>query len=150
MMKSRKVQTKQLIDVYLYTRYAHQPNGKRQRQFGECLKEVNGKRDLLTWMFLTEIWRCGLEIGNAGRVISEWFKVYCDHHSVTPDVLRSMRDEHSGLGAGEKDEEWRDRLFREKAEALALDLWAQHGRPQGGPTEFLATAREQLQQRLQQ
>jgi hypothetical protein len=140
--------TKRLIDVYLYTRYAHQPDEKRQRQFSDCLKEVHGKRELLTWMFLTEIWTCGLEIGNAGRYIAGWFKVYCDHHGVTPDVLHSLRDEHAGLGAAEKDEERRDRLFREKADALAADLWEQHGRPQGGLTQFLAAARDQLSKRL--
>jgi len=65
---------KLLIDVYLYTQYAHQPDGKRQRQFTECQQQVGGKTNFLTWLFLREIWRCGLEIGNAGRVIAGWFK----------------------------------------------------------------------------
>jgi uncharacterized protein (DUF433 family) len=141
--------TKRLIDVFLYTQYAHQPDEERQRQFGECLKEVHGKPAVLTWMFLTEIWRCSLEFGNAGRVISSWFKHYCDYRGVSPDVLKSLRDEHPGLGAAEKDENRRDQLLREMTEKLATELWNQDGRPEGGPSRFLMTAREQLSNSLQ-
>lgn len=135
---------KRLIDVFLYTQYAHQPDEKRQRQFNECLGQVHGQRSLLTWLFLTEIWRCSLMIGNAGRVITRWYKCYCDHHGVSPEVLTSLRDNHPGLGATEKRDARNARLFREKTEELALEFWKQHGRPEGGPTQFLLMAREQL------
>lgn len=141
--------TKRLIDVFLYTQYAHQPDDKRQRQFTECLNQVHGQNSLLTWMFFTEIWRCSLEIGNAGKVIAAWFKRYCEHHGVAPDVLNSLRHGHSGLGASEKEEDRKARLFREKTEELAMDLWKQNGRPEGGPTQFLLMAREKLNQALQ-
>jgi hypothetical protein len=136
--------TKRLIDVFLYTQYAHQPDEKRERQFGEALAELNGKQDVLTWMFLTEMWKCSLEIGNAGKIIALWFKHYCAHHGVSPDVLNSLRDHHSGLGAAEKEEDRRKRLFRDKTEQLAADLWEQAGRPAGGPSQFLVAARDQL------
>jgi hypothetical protein len=63
---------------------------------------------------------------------------------VTPDVLKSLRHDQSGLGAAEKEEERKARLFREKTEEIAMELWKQHGRPEGGPTQFLLMAREQL------
>jgi hypothetical protein len=141
--------TKRLIDVFLYTQYAHQPDEKKQRQYEACLAELHGKRAVFTWMFLTELWKCSLEIGNAGKVIAWWFKHYCDHHKVSPDVLKSLRDHHAGLGAAEKEEDRRERLFGEKVEQLAADLWEQAGRPQGGPTRFLITARDQLTKLLQ-
>lgn len=78
--------TKRLIDVFLYTQYAHQPNEERQRQFEACLAELHGKRAVLTWMFLTEMWKCALEIGNAGRQIAWWFQHYCNHHGISPDA----------------------------------------------------------------
>ena len=53
---------KRLIDVFLYTQYAHQPDERRERQFHECLQQVLGRRNFLTWQFLTEVWTCGLEI----------------------------------------------------------------------------------------
>ncbi len=141
--------TKRLIDVFLYTQYAHQPDEKRQQQFGDCLSQVHGKRSLLTWMFLTEIWKCGLEIGNAGRVIAAWFKHYCDHHGLSPDVLTSLRHDHQGIGAAEKADARQARLFREKAEELAMELWKQHGRPEGSPTQFLPMARAELMRATQ-
>ena len=39
---------KRLIDVFIYTQYAHQPSDKRTRQFCECLATVHGKKDLFT------------------------------------------------------------------------------------------------------
>jgi hypothetical protein len=137
-----------LIDLFLYTQYAHQPDEKRQRQFVECLNELNGNRVYLTWLFLTGIWKCGLEIGNAGKVISEWFNQYCSHHGVVPDVLNSLRDDHVGLGVAEKEQERRDRLFREKVEELATELWKQNNRPDGGPAQFLVVAKKLLSDRL--
>ncbi len=139
---------KRLIDVFLYTQYAHQPDERRQRQFHECLNEVVGRRNFLTWQFLTEVWKCGLEMGNAGRVIAGWFKRYCDHHGITPDVLNSLRNEHTGLGTAEKEDARKARLFREKVEELELELWKQAKRPEGGPIQFRLLAQEQLKQAL--
>ncbi len=144
----RTFPTKRLIDVFLYTQYAHQPDERRQRQFGECLAQLDGNREILTWMFLTQMWKCALEISNAGNFIAEWFEHYCDHHKVSPDVLKSLRDHHAGLGTVEKEEVQRKRLFQEKVEQLAADLWEQAGRPDDGPKQFLVIAREQLAQVL--
>jgi hypothetical protein len=135
---------KRLIDVFLYTQYAHPPSKQRQRQFNECLSQLQGKRSLLTGMFLLELIKCSALIIRAGRRIAHWFSLYCDHHGVTPDILNSLRLDHPGLGAAEKEEARRERLFQEKAEELAMELWKQHDRPEGGPTQFLLMAREQL------
>ncbi len=136
--------TKRLIDVFLYTQYAHQPDEKKQRQYEACLAEVHGKRAVLTWMFLTEMWKCALEIGNVGKVVAWWFRHYCNHHGTSPDVLNSLREHHAGLGAAEKEEDRRERLFQEKVEQLAADLWEQAGRPAGGHLQFLVSARARL------
>lgn len=136
--------TKRLIDVFVYTQYAHQPDEKRQGQFNDCLTQVHGQRSVLTWMFLTEIWKCAQDLRGAGDLISEWFHRYCDHHGVTPDILTSLRHDPSGLGAAEKEEARKARLFREKSEEIAMELWKQRDRPEGGPMQFLLMAREQL------
>ncbi len=140
--------TKRLIDVFLYTQYAHQPNADRQRQFGECLAQLNGKNAFLTWMFLVEMLKLSLKIVNAGNFISWWFKAYCDYHNVSPAILSSLRDHHSGLGTAEKEEDRRARLFHEKVEQLAIALWEEAGQPAGGPAQFLAVARDQLTRRM--
>lgn len=135
---------KRLIDVFLYTQYAHQPKDNRPRQFDECLRQVHGKQAVLTWLFLTELSRLSGEIGSAGKVIAGWFKHYCASHGITPNVLGSLRGHHPGLGGVEKDEARRDRLFREQSEQLAADLWMQAGRPAGGPSQFFLIAQERL------
>jgi hypothetical protein len=139
---------KRLIDVFLYTQYAHQPDVARQRQFNTCLQELDGRRNFMTWLFLHEVWTCGIKIGNAGRQIAAWFKRYCEHHSITPDVLKSLRDEHRGLGVLEKNEDRTARLLRESVEELAVILWDEAGRPDGGPSQFHLRAEEQLRQAL--
>ncbi len=57
---------KLLIDVFLYTQYAHQPDEKRARQFSECLAAVNGDRSLFTCLFLTELWKCAYTFAMPG------------------------------------------------------------------------------------
>jgi hypothetical protein len=141
--------TKRLIDVFLYTQYAHQPDEKRQKQFVDCLAEVHGSRPILTWFFFTEIWKCALEIGNAGKMLSGWFDHWCKVHAVSPDVLNSLRDDHSGLGVVEKDQDRGARLFEEKVQELALELWKEEGEPEVGPTKFSDSARQRLSQMLE-
>lgn len=139
---------KRLIDVFIYTRYAHQPDAKRQRQFNECLQQVGGKRNFLTWLFLNEVWKRGLEIGNAGRVIAGWFKHFCSHHCITPDVLNSLQTEHAGWGTLEKETARKARLFHEKVEELELELWRQAGQPEGGPFQFRPIAQQKLNEAI--
>jgi hypothetical protein len=139
---------KRLIDVFLYTQYSHQPDDKRQRQFEECLQQVGARRNVLTWLFLTEIWNCGLKIASAGSAIADWFKHYCEFHRIVPDILGSLRSEHGGLGKAEKEEDRTIRLFREQVEELEVQLWKEAGKPDGGPLQFRLTAQQQLREAL--
>ncbi len=136
--------TKRLIDVFFYTQYHHQPDERRQRQYAECLAQVNGRKNFLTWLFLTELWGCSLQIISAGRVIASWFNKYCGVRNVTPDVLPSIRTEHEGIGTIEKKEAAEKRLLEGKIEQLAKELWKQNGSPEGGHQQFLAAARQKL------
>ena len=140
--------SKRLIDVFLYTQYAHQPDAKRERQYKECLAEIGGKRGLFAWTFLTEMWRLSLLLRSAGRSIEWWFRRYCEHHKVAADIVASLNDENPGVGSQEKDVEKRARVFREKTDDLATAIWKQKGCPPGGPTQFLLEAEEQLRRVL--
>ncbi len=135
---------KRLIDVFIYTRYAHQPTQDRRRQYAECLDAVNGRKQLLTWMFLTELWKCGLEIRNVGRLIDRWFEEYCQHHQVAPNVLASLARDAPGVGAQEKELHRKARLLDEKVVALANEIWERRGRPAGGYHQFLESARAEI------
>jgi len=133
-----------LIDVYLYTQYAHQPDDKRTREFNECLAAVGGNRSSLTWLFLTEIWKAAIQIRNAGTVIADFFDRYCLAHNSSLSVLASIRTDHPGLGTMEKKAVLEARIIREKAEELAIVFWERAGRPDGGSAVFISSALEQL------
>lgn len=140
---------RQLLDVFIYTQYAHQPSSEREQEFAECLQQVQGKKGLLTWMFLTVLWQLGLEIGNAGRPIARFLDAYCDHHGVAPDVLNSLLDDHPGIGTQETEVTRKARLFKERVQQLAEDLWEQAGQPAGGSAQFMAVADEQLRKAME-
>jgi hypothetical protein len=135
---------KRLVDVYLYTQYAHQPDERRSRQFNECLSAVGGNRSSLTWLFLTEIWKCAIEMRNAGVMIAEFYDRYCQFYKIDSGVLVSVRTDHPGLGVLEKKDAQESRVLREKSEELAAALWEQAGRPEGGQALFTKAALEQL------
>jgi len=145
---SRTFTTKRLLDVYIYTQYAHQPDERRERQFADCLAEVHGNKALLGWLFLSELFGCSLNMLNAGRQIEHWFSHYCREHKVSPAVLNTLGEDHSGLGTNEKEHERQKRLFREQAERIAADFWERAGRPHGGPEPFFAKASEELARML--
>ena len=135
---------KRLIDVFLYTQYAHQPDDKCSQQFQECLTEVGNNLPMLTWLFLTELWKCSLHIRNSGVIITSFYDRYCQYHNVFPEVLASIAKDNPEIGTLEKKADRQIRLFEEKAKALAMKLWKNSGSPEGGPERFIGQAQEQL------
>ena len=140
---------KRLIDVFLYTRYAHQPDQRRTRQYTDCLVAVGNRQALLTWMFLNTMWQCALHMGNAGQVIAGFYDAYCDHHGVSGLILASVKTESPGIGTKETKEARRERILAEKAQELAQSMWESNGRPSGGAAMYLQEAREQLRKSLE-
>lgn len=149
-----KFSRKDLLDAFIYTRYAHQPNfdqqpektypPDRERQYQDCLAQAAGRKGLLAWLFLTELRICSGEMVGPGRLISSWFDHHCRHHNVSVDVLSSLLDDHPGIGTKEKEADRKARVFDEKAQQLAEDLWKQAGEPAGGPGHFRKCAEDQL------
>jgi hypothetical protein len=139
---------KLLIDVFLYTQFAHQPDQRRTRQFQECLQELGNDRAALTYLFLTEVWRMAIEMSNVGQQIAQLFDVYCAHHAPSHDIVSSAADAHPGIGVLEKSHQRQERVLGEKAEELATAMWREAGKPSGGPHQFAALALKQLRDSL--
>jgi hypothetical protein len=114
---------KRVIDVFLYTRYAHQPSPDRERQFAECLAQVSGKDAILYFYFLSEVWGVAHFFRSGASAIVPWFRRWCEHHQITPAVLESLMNQHPGVGSVEKEGAKKERIFNEKAEELARALW---------------------------
>lgn len=135
---------KRLIDVFVYTQYAHQPEAKRARQFDECLKAIGGNRDMLNWLFLTEIWGCSLHMSNAGMIIAKFYDIYCRHHRTAGEILASVSCDSPGIGTLETKEARRERVLGEKARELAKAMWKKEGRLDGDYAQYVDTARARL------
>jgi hypothetical protein len=135
---------KRLIDVFLYTQYAHQPGKERLRQYRECLEAVNDSVSILTCLFLNVLRDCSLHIRNAGVIIADFYDQYCRCNGLCAVALPSIAKDNPGLGLLEKDPVRRERLLSEKAEEIAKALWEKAGRPAGGHSVFLGQARAQL------
>jgi hypothetical protein len=138
---------KQLIDVFLNTQYAHQGEERRKQQYAECLAQVKGSHGVLFWLFATAMWECALNIRNAGAQIVLFTEHYCKYHGLTP-ITVGPPSEYIGMGQLEKRGVRKERILREKAEELAMTLWKDAGRPEGGPMQFINQAREQLKAAL--
>jgi hypothetical protein len=135
---------KRLIDVFIYTKYAHQPDERRTKQYAECLKQVGGSEQVLTWLFVCTVWHAVIDMLNAGRVIRKVYQAYCRQHGLAPKILDSVSKENPGIGTLEKKQQARQRLTTKKIEELAKALWEENGRPKGGFEQFLEQARKEL------
>ena len=140
---------KRLIDVFLYTQYAHQPKPDRIRQFQECLEAVGNRRGILTWLFLATVWECGGQMICCGRPIVALYNRYCERRGVKPTILESVGTDHPGIGTQEKRQARDERVLGEKAEQLARDIWEAKGRPAGGHAQFVPEARDQLKRTME-
>ena len=136
--------SKQLIDVFLYTQYAHQPDKRKKQDFKSYLGSVGGSVPLLTWLFLHTIWRSALCVTSAGAVIASFYDEYCRRHNTSADVPASIASSNPGIGAKEKKSVQRSRVLHEKAAELADIWWNEQGRPEGGPAQFLDKALAQI------
>lgn len=90
------------------------------------------------------------KITYVGKVIAGWFKRYCDHHGITPDVLNSLRAEHTGLGTAEKMEARKARLFREGGRTRIGTVetsWTTRGWTGSVPPDRSAAAKASTQRR---
>ena len=139
---------KRLIDVFLYTRYAHQPDSEIDRKYRKCLEAVGNNQPLLTWLFLGVLHECSLHMRNTGIVVADFYDRYYKYHELDPDVLNSIALDNPEIGALEKKQARIDRLVDEKARELARAIWIQEGRPDGGSERYFVEAREQLRATL--
>lgn len=143
---SRPFTRKRLIDVYLYTRYAHQPSPQRTRQYEDCLEAFGSNPSALFWLFLSELQHCTNHMISAGRMIAGFVERYCQHHDNAPKLIDSVSAENPGLATLETREAREARILEQKAAELAHATWEENNRPPGGPEQFNAEARKQLHQ----
>jgi len=138
---------KRLINAFVYTKFAHQPQKKWIRRYEAMLAEIKSE-DMLTWLFQTTAFFLSLYYVRVGTQIGPFLAAYLQAHGASPSFQGASLVEGAGIGTLEKQQAIRDRLLREKAQQLAYALWDEAGRPEGGPTQFLPQAEAQLRRYL--
>lgn len=131
---------KRLIDVFLYTRFAHQPDARRARQFKECLQAAKNNEAILTWYFLTEVWKCAISIRNLGIWIEHIYDAYCKSHKVEANIIASISSQIPGIGSMEKKSDERKRILKEKAATVGKANWERAGSPPNELDTFVSAA----------
>jgi hypothetical protein len=88
--------TKRLIDGFLYTQYS------RQMQGDSASSLIASKRlaDSVSCSHGCFSPNSGNAVWNSRMPEKSWRKAYCDHRRITREILKSLRDDHPGLGAG--------------------------------------------------
>lgn len=135
---------RQLIDAFLYTQYAHQPKPKMEPIYQDCLAQLQERKSMLMFLFLTELHSCCLQICNAGNQIAKLFSSYCERNGIDVEIVPLAKDCNPMIGSMEKSVDRNFRLHREQVERLANDLWIEDGRPSKGAASFIETAEQHL------
>lgn len=146
---SLPITKKLLIDAFIYTQYAHQPDNRRTKQFNRCLQAVEGNSSRLVWLFLTTVWQMTFPIRNAGKEIVSFYEKYIQLNEESDNIVVSVVDNNPGIGSLEKKSAREDRLFREKAEDISIELWKEKGRPRQGHAVYFEEACRSLKQALE-
>jgi len=138
---------KKIVDAYIYTKVVHQPDGKRIKQYEKYLAEL-GSEDLLTWYALSAAYRLSFHYVKACNAIKPFLDAYLEAKGASPSFGAPPLHVGQGLGVQEKRRAKVDRIFREKVEELAVELWQEAGQPTGGPELFFPEAEQKLRDSL--
>lgn len=145
---TQPISKKLLIDAFIYTQYAHQPNKRRTEQFNRCLKAVEGNSSRLVWLFLSTIWQMTFSIRNAGKEIVSFYDEYIRSNEEESNLVVSVIDNNPGIGSLEKKSVREKRLLQEKAEDIAIELWKEKGRPPPGHAIYFEESRRRLEEAM--
>ncbi|MCY2929941.1 MAG: hypothetical protein NTV86_10685 [Planctomycetota bacterium] len=138
---------KTILDAFIYTQFAHQPQKEAIRKHDSCLREVKDP-ELLRFLFCATAYDMSCHFLNVGRFISDLVAQYQEVHGVSPSFEMAALRDAPGIGELEKRQEKKDRIFREKAGELATRLWQEAGSPDGGQVHYLNEAKKILQKAI--
>ncbi len=138
---------KNILDAFIYTRFAHQPQESRIKQYNTYLAEAESE-DFLEWLFYSCAYSISAHFVNVMVRIEGILEGYLRLHGGAPSFTAPPLQEKAGLAVLEKEQDRQKRIFREKCEELARKLWEESGCPEGGPEVFLPEAEGLLRDAL--
>ena len=140
---------KRLIDVFVYTKFAHQPSKERNKQFNECLREV-GNPAKLEWIFYMALLLASARYRSALSVIDNELKTYLKLGGIQPTFDYSPFADMGGRGQQLTEAEQHQRALIDRAQKLGHELWREAGSPQNELPHYIRRAELILSQDLSQ
>ncbi len=135
---------REMIDVFLYTRFAHQPNAEQTRRFATYLTEV-GSEPRFEWMFYTTICHLAMRYKSAHQILANEYRGYVKLGGTPSSLSTSPFINEGGRGEQLTNAELDAIAIKDRASQLARDLWQEAGCPEGGWELFLAEAESFLE-----
>ncbi len=134
---------KRLIDVFLYTRFAHHPNESRTRQLKQMRVEV-GSDEWLEFMFYSVVQRAAMMYCNVSQYIAFEMDGYWKVGGLQPSADTTPFCNAGDRGVLRTAKEESEERIRKRAERLGEDLWKNAGCPANTLPQFVEDAMRQL------
>ena len=136
---------KRLIDAFLNTRFVHQPQERRIKQFRDCLQEV-GNADRMEFAFYNAMLELARHYSALQWVLSNELPAYLNHTGAGPSFESPPFVNEGGRGSRPTKEEAEARQLHEFAEKLGYELWTNAGKPEGELPGYVARAKSSLRE----
>lgn len=134
---------KRLIDVFLYTRFAHHPSEERTRQLKQMRNEV-GSDEWLEFMFYEVIQQAAIIYSNVSQYIAFEMDGYWKVGGLQPSADTTPFCNGGDRGVLLTAKEEAEERIRKRAEKLGEDLWNNAGCPANELPRFVQDAVRQL------
>ncbi len=133
-----------LIDAFLYTKFVHQPQERRIKQFREYLQEV-GNAHRMEFACYNAMLELARHYSGLQWVLSNELPAYLNHTGARPSFDSPPFINEGGRGSRVTKEELEARQLHEHAEKLGYELWTNAGKPEGELPDYVARAELSLQ-----
>jgi hypothetical protein len=138
--------TKRLIDVFLYTRFVHQPKEDRIKHFTRCLQEV-GNPDRMEFAFYNAMRQVASYYVRLHWIVSNELPCYLNHTGARPSFDGPPLVNEGGRGSSLTKEEREAQQLYERARTLGYELWTVAGMKDGELPGYVEKATLLLQDR---
>jgi hypothetical protein len=145
---SQTFSTGRLLDVFIYTRYAHQPNARRSRQYRECFDEV-GDESKLVWMFCCALLTVSMHFVNVLQYIEDDLERYLAASGKGPSIGCRPLIDSKATGSKEIVDAAILQKVHDYAVRMGQELWQESGAQPEKLPQHVKDAQRLLAERLQ-
>jgi len=135
---------KSLIDTFLYTKFAHQPDEKKCERYAKMV--VEAKNELfLEYQFYETLHNAVIIMANTAQFIIPLFEKWQNDSQQKVELLTRPFLNTDGRGTQLTVEEKHQNQIQEKSEKLGNELWVQAGSLEGQREKYIASAKNELE-----